>query len=119
MSIEQAESNLVDRIIAGTQSFDEALKAYTDEVLKRRGKRAIAIETTTGKRYTKVIEVALSNLAGNRAVHSFVDTATGDIYFPGGWSSPAKHVRGNIFKGVASGFGLSHTGAVAPLRRSY
>ena len=35
---------------------------------------------------------------GSRSVHCFVDMATGDVLKADGWSRPAKHARGNIYR---------------------
>ena len=51
---------------------------------------------TKGKRYWRV--VAKNAGHGGKHVHSFLDTTTGDVLKAAGWSKPAKHARGNIYK---------------------
>ena len=34
------------------------------------------------------------------SAYAFVDMATGDIYLPASWKTPAKHARGNIANGI-------------------
>ena len=50
-----------------------------------------------GKRYVKVIAVRPGSEGGS--AFAFIDIATGDIYKPAGWASPAKGIRGNIRRG--------------------
>lgn len=48
--------------------------------------------TVNGKRFVKVI----IECTGSKAVHCFVEIATGDIYKAATWSAPAKGKRGNL-----------------------
>jgi hypothetical protein len=48
----------------------------------------------TGKRFYKVMENR--PYSGGSSVHCFVEIATGDIYKPASWNTPAKGVRSNL-----------------------
>jgi hypothetical protein len=47
-----------------------------------------------GRKYAKIV-VTRPNTPGG-SVHAFIEIATGDIFKPATWASPAKHARGNI-----------------------
>lgn len=53
------------------------------------------LDVNYGYKYAKVVRITS---AGHRYVHSFVDMGTGDIFKPASFKTPAKGVRGNIFK---------------------
>lgn len=46
----------------------------------------------------KYYRLVMRYLTGNkqRSVHAFIDKATGDVYKPASWKSPAKHIRYNL-----------------------
>jgi hypothetical protein len=94
-------------------AFDEALEDYraTAEGILRthydRNGYTFAtpnIEITKGgRKYIKLIRTE-SNFEtgepqGQTFVHSFVEVATGDIYKAASFKAPAKHARGNIYRG--------------------
>lgn len=58
------------------------------------------LEAKPGKRFVKVVSRRPGSTGGS--AFAFIDIATGDIYKPAGWSTPAKGARGNIRKGDAS-----------------
>jgi len=51
----------------------------------------------TGRKYLKIIMVN-----NQRCVHGFVDKKTGDLYMAAGWSGPAKGIRYNLVRDIAS-----------------
>lgn len=90
-----------------TNEFDNALETYLrgcQQIVS--GYRAAhfpnlvepTLEVTKGRRYAKVVRFELHG--GERhhvSVHAFVDMTNGDVLKPQGWSTPAKHARGNIY----------------------
>jgi hypothetical protein len=56
-----------------------------------------------GRKYRKLIRtesnVDTGEPQGQRCVHSFVEIATGNILKPASFKAPAKHARGNIYRG--------------------
>ncbi len=57
-----------------------------------------------GRKYIKLLRAENDPDTGERraysaSVHSFVEVATGDIFKPASFSAPAKHARGNIYRG--------------------
>ena len=52
-----------------------------------------------GRKYIKIVK----HSSGQASVWGFIEKATGDIYKAAGWSSPAKHARGNIETAVYGG----------------
>ena len=94
--------------------FDEALedfRATADGILKdyfARNDYTFAVPVIEikkgGRRYAKLIRAENDPETGERraysgSVHSFVEKATGDIFKPASHSAPAKHARGNIYRG--------------------
>lgn len=65
--------------------FDSYLAALNGSAPDRYG-----FSVTRGKRYLKIV---MTYDGGQRSVHSFVETATGDVYKSAGWARPAEHVR--------------------------
>ena len=56
-----------------------------------------------GRKYIKLIRTesdpATGEKRGQTFVHSFVEVATGDIFKAATFKAPAKHARGNIYRG--------------------
>jgi len=56
-----------------------------------------------GKRYAKLVRTESDPQTGEKRgqtfVHSFVEIATGNIFKPATFKAPAKHARGNIYRG--------------------
>jgi hypothetical protein len=94
--------------------FEEALEDFraTAEGILRdhfaRNDFTFAVPTieiaTGGRKYIKLIRGENDPVTGeprphNRSVHSFVEVATGDIFKAASFKAPAKHARGNIYRG--------------------
>ena len=94
--------------------FDEALedfRAYAEGVHRSYFDRqgftfaVPVIEIVKGgRRYVKLNRTENDPETGDRrsystSVHSFVEIATGDIFKPASCKAPAKHARGNIYRG--------------------
>jgi hypothetical protein len=94
-------------------AFDEALedfRAYAEGVLRTYYDRQGYTFATPnieikrgGRKYIKLIRTE-SNYdtgepQGQTFVHSFVEVATGDIFKAATFKAPAKHARGNIYRG--------------------
>jgi hypothetical protein len=60
--------------------------------IKKGGRRYVKLERTESDPKT-------GENRGQRFVHSFVEKATGDIFKPATYRAPAKHARGNIYRG--------------------
>ncbi len=76
--------------------------------------------TKGGRKYIKLIRAENDPATGERraysaSVHSFVEVATGDIFKPASFSAPAKHARGNIYRGNGAE-ALTDVGSVRYLR---
>ena len=81
------------------ENFKELLAAYVQEINEKH-----AIENGDfyefkagefGKRFVKVLlKTKGSTVWGS--VHCFVEIATGHIYKPAGWATPAKGIRGRL-----------------------
>lgn len=56
------------------------------------------IEMTDGKRYVRLVRVM--PYGTQRSAYGFIDKTNGNILFAAGWKGPAKHARGNVFKGI-------------------
>jgi hypothetical protein len=100
---------------------DAKFEKHANEYLKRVAKGQVArlkrefpgaqyvkpdkFSFTKGKRYWRLVATNVDN--GNKHVHSFLDTTTGDVLKAAGWSKPAKHARGNIYK---SDYGMGGVG---------
>jgi hypothetical protein len=95
-------------------AFDEALenfRAYAEGVKRTHfadSDYTFAVPTVEiskgGKRYIKLIAGENDPVTGeprshSRSVHSFVEVATGDIFKAASFKAPAKHARGNIYRG--------------------
>lgn len=56
-----------------------------------------------GRKYIKLIRTEsdpeTGEVRGQTFVHSFVEVTTGDIFKPADFRAPAKHARGNIYRG--------------------
>ena len=56
-----------------------------------------------GRKFIKLIAGENDPVTGEPrpggSVHSFVEVATGDIFKPASYKAPAKHARGNIYRG--------------------
>ncbi len=59
---------------------------------------ATTFTAEVGKKYARIVK---SDMGDSRSAFCFVDLATGAILKAAGWSSPAKHARGNISNGAA------------------
>ncbi len=93
--------------------FDEALEDFraTAEGVKRTHFATqgftFAVPTVTiakgGRKFIKLIagenDPATGEARTHTGVHSFVEVATGDIFKPASFKAPAKHARGNIYRG--------------------
>ena len=76
------------------QSFLAGLKVKQDERIKKLSFTTghlpdDFITYSFGKKYIRIVI--------DKAAYAFIDTTNGDVLKPAGWSSPAKHARGNIF----------------------
>lgn len=94
-------------------TFNEALedfRAYAEGVKRTHfadNDYTFAVPTVEivkgGRKYIKLIAGENDPVTGearpSRSVHSFVEVATGDIFKPASHSAPAKHARGNIYRG--------------------
>ncbi len=95
-------------------AFDEALedfRATADGILKAyfdRNDYTFAVPVIEiakgGRKYIKLIRAENDPDTGERrsysgSVHSFVEVATGDIFKAASFKAPAKHARGNIYRG--------------------
>ena len=111
-------------------AFDEALedfRAYAEGVKRTHFADAgytFAVPTLEitkgGKRYIKLVAGENDPVTGeprphNRSVHSFVEVATGDIFKAASYKAPAKHARGNIYRGNGAE-ALTDVGGVRYLR---
>lgn len=102
----------------------EAFRALATEVVQAHYKRndfKFALPGVTiqkgGKRYIKLANIeSRDGDITTRSVHSFVEVATGDIFFPAGWKSPAKHARGNIYDEDAGRSSMTLFGGIRSLR---
>ena len=75
--------------------FLEFLEAFTEKVCSYHKEHFpslpdLVVEVTQGRKYIKIIK--------DRSCYAFISRENGDILKPAGWSAPAKHARGNIFK---------------------
>ena len=111
-------------------TFDEALedfRAYAEGIklahFARQG-YTFAVPTLAitkgGKRYIKLIAGENDPVTGEKrsysgSVHSFVEIATGDIFKAASMKAPAKHARGNIYRGNGAE-ALTDVGSVRYLR---
>ena len=82
------------------EKFMELLRKVTNEHFDRAGYKNLGYPTYQvepgGRKYSKISRTS----CGSTSVHSFIDKKTGNIYKPAGWSSPAKHARGNIYDNI-------------------
>jgi hypothetical protein len=109
--------------------FEEALedfRAYAEGVKLAhfaRNSYTFAVPTVEitkgGKRYIKLLACEKDPISGadrpGGSVHSFVEIATGDIFKPATYKAPAKHARGNIYRGNGAE-ALTDVGSVRYLR---
>jgi hypothetical protein len=80
----------------------EAIQAYVKEIEIAQAKewernnynmsKVPIFGIEVGKRFARITITSW----GQKAVHCFVEMATGDIYKAAGWNAPAKGVRGNV-----------------------
>jgi hypothetical protein len=84
--------------VTGFQSFVNATQEMINEHYQSSfpNNTVPKIEYEEGKKYIRVIS---NSGLHNRSVFCFVDKTTGDVYKAASWKVPAKHVRGNIFRG--------------------
>jgi hypothetical protein len=94
-------------------AFDEALEDYratAEGILKAHFDRSgftFAVPHIeifkVSRKYAKLIRTesdpATGEKRGQTFVHSFVEVATGNILKPASFKAPAKHARGNIYRG--------------------
>ncbi len=75
--------------------------------------------TKGGKKYIKLIAGENDPVTGEPrpggSVHSFVEVATGDIFKAASMKAPAKHARGNIYRGNGAE-ALTDVGGIRYLR---
>ena len=65
--------------------------------LERTGSAAYeAFEATLGKRYARITRRLFHDAPGRGSAHCFVEIATGNIYKPASYATPAKGVRGKL-----------------------
>ena len=84
---------LIDRYIAGLerdfdrQGFTHVKRGWTTE---------------EGRKYIKIVDgyVQDNGEIKSRSVTAFIDKATGDVYKPASWKSPAKGIRFNLYKDI-------------------
>jgi len=79
--------------------FDERFKSFVkgcqniiDQYYKDRGYTQKPPQLTVspgGRKYLRIVR--------ENSVYCFVEVSTGDVLKSAGWSTPAKHARGNIF----------------------
>jgi len=110
-------------------AFDEALedfRAYAEGVKRTHFADAgytFAVPTVEiskgGKRYIKLIagenDPETGEARPSRSVHSFVEVSTGDIFKAASYKAPAKHARGNIYRGNGAE-ALTDVGGIRYLR---
>jgi hypothetical protein len=94
-------------------AFDEALedyRAYAEGVLRThfaKNDYTFAVPNIeifkVSRKYAKLIRTESNTETGEPQgqtfVHSFVEVATGDIFKAASFKAPAKHARGNIYRG--------------------
>jgi hypothetical protein len=109
--------------------FEEALedfRAYAEGVLRdhfARNDFTFAVPNIEigkgGRKYKPLMHTesdpTTGEARGQRCIHSFVEIATGDIFKPATYKAPAKHARGNIYRGNGAD-ALTDTGGVRYLR---
>lgn len=84
------------------EDFERALKLYMEGAAKlrhdwkREGRDEVPPMPVMGiEPGPKMLRITIDD--GQKAVYSFVERATGDVYKAESYRKPAKHVRGNIF----------------------
>jgi len=88
----------MDNIQLAIESYVKKLQEYSDKEFKENYPNswemgmAPKFEFTIGKKWYKILKTDPSS----KAVFCFIDPATGDIYKPAGFNTPAKGKRGNI-----------------------
>lgn len=103
---ESLESLANDWAKTHTNNLAVALIGYKDAILANYDKfrkdmnhtwdgDKFGVEFEYGSKYVKVVTISGG---GSRSVHSFVETANGNIWRAASWKSPARNfVRGNVF----------------------
>lgn len=87
-----------------TRKYDEQQFAYVRSMNSSIVPGRVYLLQVEGRKYIKIvayyIEIKLvygvNPEVGSKSVHAFVDKATGDVFKPASWASPAKIARFNI-----------------------
>jgi len=76
-----------------------------------------ALEVAPGRKYVKIVRKDVWNgeESESGSVFAFIDKATGSVFKPASWKTPAKHARGNIFN-ADNGLGCVGKYGIAYLR---
>lgn len=75
--------------------FNKFVAHINSLVIINAGNTYSGVRVDQGKVYRKIVKTHISGNGGS--VWGFVD-AEGNIFKAAGWSRPAKHARGNIYK---------------------
>ena len=78
-------------------NYPEYAKEQLDEIEKGTA-NLYWYKIKTGKKYYKIVQMNFDTFQDRNeyregSVHAFVDKQTGQVYKPGSWQAPAKHVR--------------------------
>lgn len=77
----------------------ERINTWVATLNERKSEHA---DTFDAERLTKYVRVFTADGNGKaRSVHAFVSIATGDVFKPANWRTPAKHVRFNLMDDVS------------------
>lgn len=85
--------------------FDRALNeflAYVNDMIVKYMQKSFptlspgSVSVMHGQRYVRLVKS--DSDGGSRSAYGFVDKRNGDILMAAGWSAPAKHARGSIFR---------------------
>jgi len=86
-------TNIENATISFVACFQNSKNVYFAKHYKNLNPPLIKIYP--GRKFYKITSISEFG-DGQESVTAFVDKSTGDIYKPAGWSSRAKHARGNV-----------------------
>ena len=101
----------LDKFTAGMEGI---YTAYMDKAFPNNPREVTAAQVN--RKFVRMLRGRPSDVErGTGSVVGFVEIATGNVYYPAGWTGPAKGIRGNLYD-AKGGLGMVGPYGVGTLR---